>query len=119
MEAEDSYGSTPLMKAVTAHHLEIAELLLKMGADPDHRMASDLNQTALMLAATEGELDLVVLLLRYGADLDARDVQGRTPLNYAFAAARSRPVPLLCAFLCALITAPVPAAARRRACMPC
>mmetsp|Transcript_32590 Transcript_32590/g.66137 ORF Transcript_32590/g.66137 Transcript_32590/m.66137 type:complete len:132 (-) Transcript_32590:229-624(-) len=76
------------MKAVSSGNVEIMELLLRMGADPEHRLAGDLNQTALMLAATEGDLAAVLLLLRFGANLDARDVQGRTPMNYAHAAAR-------------------------------
>lgn len=37
LEARDSLGQTPLLRAVIASHRELVELLLKHGADPNAR----------------------------------------------------------------------------------
>lgn len=61
---------------------EVAELLLRRGADPNRPDPT----TGLLPthdAAREGFLDTLQLLVRWGASLDRRDRWGRLPLDLA------------------------------------
>jgi Ankyrin repeats (3 copies) len=70
-------GSTRLHVAVDYGRLEIAELLLDHGANPN---ASDvLRRTPLHVARRSGRDDIARLLIERGASADARDWRGRTP----------------------------------------
>ncbi len=68
-DLDDGDGFPPLIAALTSgrdDRIEIVEVLLRSGADPDRHGIND--DTALHLAATDGDLPLVELLLRHGAD---------------------------------------------------
>ena len=64
------------MRIAVAHdRIEIADVLLRAGADPN---VSFLGIPPLVTAAQWGDVRLVRLLLRYGADPRARDRRGKT-----------------------------------------
>ena len=60
-DARDEEGSTPLMKASTNGHADIAELLLEAGAEKDSCDRGGF--TALIYAALRGHAQVVQLLL--------------------------------------------------------
>lgn len=73
-----SGGYTPLAMAADKNQPEIADLLLKAGADlnlPNHEGA-----TPLMIAAANGSQAIVMALLAKGADPNAHDRNGNTAL---------------------------------------
>jgi len=63
----NKYGDAPLVNAATLGHTEIADILLRHGADPNARDPITGN-TALHCAAEHGNDTLVALLLTAGAD---------------------------------------------------
>jgi TonB family protein len=111
IEAVDSSGWTALMYAAASSHSEPVQLLLKRGANPNHKsfagdtplMASAIARqfdedlwrggaeinakngdgvSALMILAARGEADEVKAAINAGADAYAKDAKGRTPLDY-------------------------------------
>jgi len=78
-------GWTPLMLAVLNNSADVAELLLKNGADPNLVTESQENpkRSPLAVAVRNGRLELVKLLLAYHADAALTDPDGRTPLELA------------------------------------
>uniref|UniRef100_A0A8C0HH17 Ankyrin repeat domain-containing protein 7 n=1 Tax=Buteo japonicus TaxID=224669 RepID=A0A8C0HH17_9AVES len=74
-------GCTPLILAVSEHHEEVVEFLLKKGADVHAR--DQCERTPLMTAASGGELNLIKVLLQYGADVSHKDTNGWTAEDYA------------------------------------
>jgi len=62
--------------------MDIVELLLKAGANPNLH-AGEENLTPLHDAASNGHLHVVRLLVAAGADKLARNIQGRTPYDLA------------------------------------
>ena len=95
-------GRTPLMDAVcdiwfvgdNDRRKEIAELLLKRGADVHLRDSEE--NTALMIAARgKSAAELLTLLLNLGADVNARNKRGETALNVASFSGRKENVEVL------------------------
>ncbi|MCE9668404.1 ankyrin repeat domain-containing protein [Myxococcus stipitatus] len=90
-------GITPLMLALSAHHLGIAEALLKAGANPNTPVAGGNpplhHVVALFKQRKDGgyeedereamATDAVTLLLAHGADASGRDKDGETALAKA------------------------------------
>ena len=65
--------------------MDVVELLLKRGADPNGPAGYEGGGTAIQLASKGGYLGIVELLLEHGADVNASasKVDGRTPLEGA------------------------------------
>ncbi len=111
IEAVDSSGWTALMYAAASSHSAPVQLLLKAGANPNHKsfagdtplMASAIARqfdedlcrggaeinakngdgiSALMILAARGEADEVKAAINAGADAYAKDAKGRTPLDF-------------------------------------
>lgn len=72
--------------AVENGHDDIAEWLIKNGADANYK-TSIMGESLLMFMAEAGKPELVRLLLDSGADITAKDRLGDTPLEYACRAA--------------------------------
>ncbi|NXQ21798.1 ANKR7 protein, partial [Peucedramus taeniatus] len=77
----DKLNKSPLMKAVEHKHRDCAVILLKYGANHDHRAVN--GNTALHSAVLVSSKSLVKLLLEHGADIDAKNKLGYTPLTLA------------------------------------
>ena len=74
-------GLTPLSWTVFAGEVEIAEQLIKAGADVNRKNRD--GGTPLHEAAFMGQDQIARILLQNGADVEARDENGETPLNRA------------------------------------
>ncbi|XP_050562962.1 ankyrin repeat domain-containing protein 17 isoform X4 [Spodoptera frugiperda] len=74
-------ASTPLMEASQEGHLELVRYLLKAGADVNAQTQT--GDTALTYACENGHTDVADLLLREGAQLEHESEGGRTPLMKA------------------------------------
>lgn len=73
--------SGPLHYACQNGYLQLAELLLRYGADPNMEDAD--MHTPLHFAARHNQPDCAALLIKYGAIVDAPDIAGWTPLRGA------------------------------------
>lgn len=76
----DSESTTALHYAAYNNKVQVAELLLIEGANPND---SDDYSTALIAALANESYNMAALLYNYGADPKARDVYGDTALDYA------------------------------------
>ena len=72
---------TPLIYAIYYENGDIAEYLIKAGADVNCK--DNLNRTALMFAAMSGDLTVLQMLIEKGADFNALDNTGKNSLTYA------------------------------------
>ena len=78
INAEDNNGNTALYRACNNGHKEIAELLIKAGADVNAKGYD--GYTALYRAYTNGNTKIAELLIKAGADVNAKDKSGNTVL---------------------------------------
>jgi len=90
-EIDRTSGETPLLVAINAKGLATIELLLELGADPDHGGV----QIPLSAAVVTGEVPIIEALLAAGAEIDQRDEDGCTALMDAAAAGNLEMVKLL------------------------
>lgn len=88
-----THGLTPLMQACRLGLSNIAELLLKVGANING-INNDGNN-ALWLACFSGDLSTIRLLIEYKVDMDNINTTGATALIYASSAGKSDVVELL------------------------
>ena len=75
---KDHRGVTPLMIAIMRSYEDIAEFLIKNGANVN--VQNNAGATPLMYACFENNLDMVKLLVKYGADVNAKTKYG-TPIT--------------------------------------
>lgn len=81
VDAADSSGWTPLLRAARRGHVEVMNGLLAAGADIN---ATDrLGWTSLLRAARNGDLEAVNSLLKAGTHVDAQNSEGNTALMLA------------------------------------
>jgi ankyrin repeat protein len=86
----------PLHCAVELRRTDIAELLLKHGANPNAQVStSPPGPTPLVLAIAEGQREMAALLLRYKADPNIPTKDGVSPLQLAVGAHSPELVELL------------------------
>jgi ankyrin repeat protein len=74
-------NTTPLYLAALNNCTEVAQFLLKHGANVDAKSRE--GATSLHIAAQKNNLELVKLLLAYKADINATDSKHRTPMDRA------------------------------------
>ena len=72
----DSFGLTPLMEAVRSGHIEVAKLLVSLGADVN--LQTKTQSTCLTFAAEKNNLAMVEFLLSCGANIKQRTEAGFT-----------------------------------------
>lgn len=72
---------TPLNLASERGQVEVAALLLKMGADPS--IGDRENSQPIHLAAVSGSIPIVDILVEKGVDIDTKDINLMTPLLFA------------------------------------
>lgn len=79
--SNNQFKVAPLHSACAISHFEIAELLIRHGADINAKQMQGV--TALHSAAHNGQTNLAKLLLDNGADINAKMENGQTPLFMA------------------------------------
>ncbi len=83
LESHSSDGWTPLHLAAFFGHKELAEALLKQGADVDSRSTNTMQNTPLHAATAGRQVELMKVLLEHGANPDATQEGGWTALHAA------------------------------------
>ncbi len=85
IQAVNNEGQTAWSWAAVTGNIELIELLLHYGIDPNTRMKDEdgIGCTALLLASYKGNRQLVRFLVEYGADIHASDDDGETALILA------------------------------------
>lgn len=80
VDAVDLDDETALFNAVYNNNLALAQLLLELGANPNHQNQVDFTPLHLAVANQSGAM--ITLLLKYEADNKLEDCHGRDPLAY-------------------------------------
>jgi ankyrin repeat protein len=75
------WESVPLHDAAAGGSVEIAEMIMAKGADPNAK--NNYGLAPIHIAADKGHADFVAFLLEHGASIDARSMVGKTALHYA------------------------------------
>jgi hypothetical protein len=95
VNAKDRNGSPPLLYALIYKNKEIAELLIRSGADLSFRAFS--GETPLAIAIFNNYKDIAELLIKRGAEINTKMYDGETPLHFATAAGHNEIVDILLA----------------------
>ncbi len=93
VNANDSFGMTPLHMAVIANRRDVVEVLVAHGTDINAQ--SHRGQTPLFWAVTKSRKDMAEWLITHGPDVNAQDNYGIKPLHSAAHAGRADLVELL------------------------
>ena len=80
-QSRENMKVSPLHSAAAARRVDLAEMLLVKGANPNSRAEGGF--TPLHEVAVTGQLELAALLLKHGADINAKDNSGKTTLAHA------------------------------------
>ncbi|GMU23488.1 MAG: hypothetical protein AMXMBFR13_35660 [Phycisphaerae bacterium] len=83
VEVADSQGYTALDRCGNYGYAQMAELLIKAGANVNAVNAQRKEGTPLHTAASEGQNNVIEVLIKHGADLNANAFGGFTPLTVA------------------------------------
>ena len=81
VNCQDHNKWTPLYAAADKGHKEVAQLLIKSGANPN--VTNIWGLSALHLAVDRGHAHVTKLLIELGAEPNVADSLGRTPLHWA------------------------------------
>ena len=80
--ATDTYGYTPLKRAIEGHHPEAAKAIIDSGKADLNGKDRD-GKTPLIIAAINGEAQIAEALVAKGVDIKAKDKDDRTALHAA------------------------------------
>ncbi len=94
IDAQESWGQTPLIIAATKSRLHTMATLLRLGANSEIQDYHH-GYTALHVAVNTRDEENVLVMLDTGARLEATDKEGLTPLGLALRNKFYRVVPLL------------------------
>ena len=84
INTKNQFGSTPFKLAVVGNNVNVVELFLQLGQDPNKDSNEAIpDATPLMSAAANGNIELLKLLLKYGAKPDYPTSAGGTALMSA------------------------------------
>lgn len=83
VNATNETGQTPLFFAATSGHVEIVDLLLQRGADPNIKGFCGPPLCGAMMFRRSDTLAMAKTLVAHGARVDLADGEGRTPLHEA------------------------------------
>ncbi len=82
-------GDTPFMSVIRNESVEIVEVLLRAGANPDYSNKG--GWFPIHFATQQRDMQIVELLVKYGATIDQQDGQfGTTPLFVAISKTEGR-----------------------------
>jgi ankyrin repeat protein len=93
-DVRDALGATALHEAMLQPNIQVVDLLLKNGFDPN-AIATRNGYTPLHFAVAANNIAAARLLLRYGADKRIRCLKGLTPLDIAKQSEKSAFISLL------------------------
>ena len=82
LDKADEDGDTALMRAVNYDRIDVVEMLIHAGANPNKRNRRT-GQTPFLVAAMEGRADIMRILLMRKAKVNQTDTNGRTALMWA------------------------------------
>src|SRR3989339_492603 len=80
INAQNSYGKTPLYQACSKNCKDIVELLINKGADVN--IANKNGETPLYWTCSNGCKNITELLINKGADVNIANKNGETPLYW-------------------------------------
>jgi serine/threonine protein kinase len=83
VNAQNSFGETPLHKAIFNQSLKLGMVDLLWARGAQLEIISESGETALHYAVRLGREDMVKFLIQKGADLNAKSSSGKTPLDVA------------------------------------
>ena len=82
INVKNQRGLSPLHEAAQKGHIEVVELLIEAGADPNDK-TTQTGKTPLHFAAEVGSVDIFKVLIEAGANLRPHDINSWSPLDVA------------------------------------